>query len=191
MKKTTGKKKRSALLHCCDQCSYKTNNSSNLKEHKQARHNIDLTWHKCNVKGCTYKAKTKCRLKNHKMCINDIGVTWHNCDVEGCSYKLKEKRGLKKNPTRTELLSDEEDGRLTFSSSLRIFLRASSTFLRVLLASQHTPSHPTVRSPHRRFYTPVGSPGSRRHLAKSLFSGACQIPRATRSRSFCARVYRA
>ena len=43
MKKTTGKKKRSALLHCCDQCSYKTNNSSNLKEHKQARHNIDLT----------------------------------------------------------------------------------------------------------------------------------------------------
>ena len=47
------------------------------------KHNIGVTWHKCDVEGCTYKCKQMSNLKSHKAYMHNIDVTWHKCDVEG------------------------------------------------------------------------------------------------------------
>ncbi|MBL97740.1 MAG: hypothetical protein CMF52_07985 [Legionellales bacterium] len=82
----------------CNQCEYKTNNNkSKLKRHKARKHDIDVTWHYCDVKGCKSKFKTtgSGELKRHKAHKHNIDVTWYPCDVEGCKSKFKAASKLK------------------------------------------------------------------------------------------------
>ena len=66
-----------------------------MKIHKAFKHDIGITWHKCDHEGCGLKVKQAVNLKKHKAFKHNIGVTWHKCDQEGCEYKVKQAGNLK------------------------------------------------------------------------------------------------
>ena len=66
-----------------------------FKEHKANVHNVDVTWHHCDVGKCTYQCKNKSDLKEHKAHAHNVDVTWHQCDVGKCTYQCKKKSHLK------------------------------------------------------------------------------------------------
>ncbi|GMH72678.1 hypothetical protein TrST_g12103 [Triparma strigata] len=70
-------------------CQYKTGNTTNMKNHKAAKHGIDVVWFSCDQDGCDYKVKQAGDLKKHKANFHDIDVNWHHCDQDGCDYKAK------------------------------------------------------------------------------------------------------
>mmetsp|Transcript_14090 Transcript_14090/g.28763 ORF Transcript_14090/g.28763 Transcript_14090/m.28763 type:complete len:102 (+) Transcript_14090:231-536(+) len=57
--------KRGQIIKVCgiDGCTYKTGITANMKNHKAAKHNIDVVWHTC--PNCDYKAKQKCSITKH------------------------------------------------------------------------------------------------------------------------------
>mmetsp|Transcript_12764 Transcript_12764/g.23345 ORF Transcript_12764/g.23345 Transcript_12764/m.23345 type:complete len:273 (+) Transcript_12764:371-1189(+) len=75
-------------------CQYK-GRLTNVKNHKAAKHGIDVVWHRCDQEGCTYKAKQASNLKQHKQNVHDINVKWHYCDEVGCFYKAKQASHIK------------------------------------------------------------------------------------------------
>jgi len=74
----------------CDLCNYQCE-STNLKRHKQYKHNIDVKWIKCDL--CDYQCKGNYSLKVHKQNKHNIDVKWYNCTL--CGYKCKQKQSLK------------------------------------------------------------------------------------------------
>ena len=45
-------------------CQYK-GRLTNVKNHKAAKHGIDVIWYRCDQEGCTYKAKQASNLRMH------------------------------------------------------------------------------------------------------------------------------
>ena len=81
-------------------CQYKTGKTSDMKNHKAAKHGIDVVWFSCDQVGCDYKAKQAGNIKLHKQMVHDIDVQWHHCDQDGCDYKAKQASYLKKHKRR-------------------------------------------------------------------------------------------
>ena len=75
-------------------CQYR-GRSTDMKNHKAAKHGIDVVWFSCDQDGCDYKAKRADVLKQHKQHVHDIDVRWHRCDQDGCDYKAKKASHLK------------------------------------------------------------------------------------------------
>ncbi|GMH55563.1 hypothetical protein TrST_g6466 [Triparma strigata] len=100
---TTAMKQHKAAKHgidvvwfSCDGCEYKAKIGRSLKIHKANVHNIDVRWHHCDQDGCDYKAKQAVNLKRHKQHVHDIDVRWHRCDQDSCDYKAKHGGDLKR-----------------------------------------------------------------------------------------------
>ena len=58
------------LKYGCDQCEYKATRTSNLRVHKQSKH--EGVQYSCDQ--CEYKAGRKENLKMHKKVINEICI---------------------------------------------------------------------------------------------------------------------
>ncbi|GMH47578.1 hypothetical protein TrLO_g8197 [Triparma laevis f. longispina] len=58
-------------------CPYKTGKPDQLKNHKAAKHGINVVWCSCDQDNCDYKAKQASSVKNHKQDIHNIDVGWH------------------------------------------------------------------------------------------------------------------
>ena len=87
--------KRGWIIRACGiaDCQYKTSMSVSMKNHKAAKHGIDVVWYSCDQDNCDYKAKRTWMIKQHKLTHN-IGVVWHQCD--SCDYKAKQTSHLKR-----------------------------------------------------------------------------------------------
>ncbi|GMH92753.1 hypothetical protein TrST_g5190 [Triparma strigata] len=90
--------KRGYIIRMCGTagCQYKTSKTTNMKNHKAAKHGIDVVWFSCDQEGCDYKAKAASNLKQHKASVHDIDVRWHRCNQVGCDYKAKATGTLKR-----------------------------------------------------------------------------------------------
>ena len=82
------------MIHHCDFCEYKTNNSSNLKRHKSFRHDIGVIWFECDIDDCEFKSKNNSDLKRHKVNKHNIDVKWFECDF--CDFRCKSNSDLKR-----------------------------------------------------------------------------------------------
>lgn len=78
--------------HRCEQCDYKTENSSLFTRHLANIHDINVKWKNCEY--CEDKFKEKSTLKNHLANIHNINVTWTNCTQENCNFRCKQKGTL-------------------------------------------------------------------------------------------------
>ena len=89
--------KRGKVIRMCGiaGCQYKSGGTID-KNHKAAKHGIDVVWFSCDQVGCDYKAKEAGNLKKHKANVHDIDVDWFPCDQDGCDYKAKQTSHLKK-----------------------------------------------------------------------------------------------
>ncbi|GMI40795.1 hypothetical protein TeGR_g7444 [Tetraparma gracilis] len=76
-------------------CGYTARTGGNMKQHKQNIHNIDVTWHHCNIPPCSCRAKAQSWIKKHKMQVHDIDVVWHYCDFPECEYRTKQQQHIK------------------------------------------------------------------------------------------------
>ncbi|GMH71213.1 hypothetical protein TrST_g10481 [Triparma strigata] len=83
-------------MHFCDElnCTYKTKRASNLTQHTQNVHSLNVQWHRCTFPHCTFKAKQTGDLRRHRQQIHDLDVKWHYCREVGCGYKAKLKHSL-------------------------------------------------------------------------------------------------
>ncbi|GMH73801.1 hypothetical protein TL16_g06283 [Triparma laevis f. inornata] len=75
-------------------CEFKTGVLQNMKNHKVAKHGINVIWFSCGEDNCEYKSKQAGNGKKHKQNIHNIDAVWYNCD--SCEYKSKEARNLKR-----------------------------------------------------------------------------------------------
>ena len=74
---------------------YKAKTNAEVRRHKAAAHDIDVTYFLCGVEDCEYKAKEAGNLKKHKAMAHDVDVTYFLCGVDGCDYKAKQASTLK------------------------------------------------------------------------------------------------
>ncbi|GMI18349.1 hypothetical protein TrLO_g7894 [Triparma laevis f. longispina] len=74
-------------------CQYKTGKMDNMKNHKAAKHGINVVWFSCDQDNCDYKAKQTSNLRHHRQHVHNIDVKWYHCD--SCEYKAKRAGGLK------------------------------------------------------------------------------------------------
>jgi len=63
--------------------------------HKLHKHDINVTWHKCDQPGCEYRAKTTSDIRQHKQHTHKIehqttGQAFFSCDQ--CEFKSKVRR---------------------------------------------------------------------------------------------------
>ena len=121
-------------------CEYKAKTEGNLKKHKFAVHDIDVTYYLCNVDGCEYKAKVPGTLKKHKAMIHDIDVTYCLCNADGCEYKAKESVSLKKSMER-ENRSERSSGILNqreIFSFFPLYITITNTKYRIKVKEEIT-----------------------------------------------------
>ena len=45
-----------------------------LMQHRQSIHDIEVIWYQCGVEGCAFETKRKCNLKPHRKAIHGIEV---------------------------------------------------------------------------------------------------------------------
>jgi len=74
-------------------CQYR-GRADHMKNHKAAKHGIDVVWFSCDQVGCDYKAKQASDLKQHKQNVHSIDVRWLHCSSDGCKYKTKQAGNL-------------------------------------------------------------------------------------------------
>ena len=72
-------------------CSYKTNNTFNLKRHLAFKHNLGVTWYTCGK--CNFKSRSSENLTRHLASQHDIGAKWYKCP--NCDYKAKDPVSVK------------------------------------------------------------------------------------------------
>jgi len=75
-------------------CQFKTDSTSNIKNHKAAKHGINVVWFCCDQDGCGFKAKNTGNLKRHKQIRHNIDVVWNHYDL--CDHKSNDPGNLKK-----------------------------------------------------------------------------------------------
>ncbi|GMH57566.1 hypothetical protein TrST_g3971 [Triparma strigata] len=77
-------------------CTFKAAYTTQMRNHKASKHNIDVRWFRCQEAGCDYKAKYAGHVKRHKQSAHNINVVWHHCKEDDCAYKAKDAGNLKK-----------------------------------------------------------------------------------------------
>jgi hypothetical protein len=90
--------------HKCDHCDYTSKQKRDLTRHLAFKHDIGVTLYKCDH--CDYESKQKSNLKLHLATKHDIGVTWHECPH--CDFKCKQKSNLKKHSTNKHDIGDHQ-----------------------------------------------------------------------------------
>ena len=74
-------------------CQYETGTTCHMRNHKAAKHGINVVWFSCDQDNCDYKAKEACEIKRHKQQVHNIDIIWHQCD--SCDFKAKRASHIK------------------------------------------------------------------------------------------------
>ncbi|GMH81919.1 hypothetical protein TL16_g09089 [Triparma laevis f. inornata] len=90
--------KHGKIVRTCgiDNCTFKAAYTTQMRNHKASKHNIDVRWYRCQEDGCDYKAKYAGHVKRHKQSAHNINVVWHHCKEDDCEYRAKDAGNLKK-----------------------------------------------------------------------------------------------
>jgi len=85
--------KKKINIYQCNQleCYYKCKSKTDMKKHKQNRHNIGVVWKYCFI--CNFKTKQTSSLNTHKANKHGIGRKLFKCDI--CDYTCKQKNNRK------------------------------------------------------------------------------------------------
>ena len=80
-----------------DGCKYTTEDTSNLRQHRQNIHNIGVIWCYCTQPGCDKRFKQKHVLQNHLFSIHNVGKSTRRGSVSctTCKRKFQSKYALK------------------------------------------------------------------------------------------------
>lgn len=97
---TTRRKK--VYIRCdVEGCDFVSDRAFHVSQHKQLKHDINVTWFDCEADDCLYRAKTQRLLASHRLHKHNVPllagateIAWFRCEHPDCSYKSKQKGGL-------------------------------------------------------------------------------------------------
>ena len=148
----TKKRKFPKTMVCrVDGCRYTTEDTSNLRQHRQNIHNIGVIWCYCTQPGCNKRFKQKHVLQNHLFSIHNIGKSTRRGTVfcTTCDRRFQSKYALKEHILINHTPDDEVDWFHCTVVGCNLKFRKNAYLLRHYRRKHKIPVHGTPGRPSK------------------------------------------
>ena len=147
-----------------DGCKYTTEDTSNLRQHRQNIHNIGVIWCYCTQPGCDKRFKQKHVLQNHLFSIHNVGKSTRRGSVSctTCKRKFQSKYALKEHVLINHTPEEEVNWFHCTVSGCNMKFRKNAYLLRHYRRKHKIPVHGTPGRPSK--YKAEGRGGEWRSL---------------------------